>query len=67
MSIGNVGQYKIFQTFWTQSRVIYIYYTNRRHTQKKTPGRKKVLTLQKPVQILKNISEYIRTYQNPDI
>ena len=58
MSIGNVGQYKIFQTFWTQARVIYIYYTNRRHAQKMTPGRKKVLTLQKPVQILKNISEY---------
>ena len=36
----------------------YIYYSNRRHAQKITPGSEKVLTLQKQVRILKKNSKY---------
>ena len=36
----------------------YIHFSNRRYTKKITPGRAKVSKLQKPVRILKNISEY---------
>ena len=31
----------------------YIHFSNRRHTKKITPGREKVLTLRKPVRILR--------------
>ena len=61
MSIGNALLKKSIQVFskpnglkYKQYWHGYIHYSNRRHTQKITPGREKVLTLQTSVRILKN-------------